>query len=226
MYEAGSFGPSAKIIGRGKFSIINDYIGRPIQVYSETGELVWETEYDIYGGLRNLKGDRSFIPFRQLGQYEDIETGLYYNRFRYYNTDSGIYLSQDPIGIAGNNPNLYGYVYDTNSQADLFGLDCQVHHIIPQAVYKRFPELKKMKGYVQAVNHRVAQNRNNLIELETPFHGNHPKYNEFVTNELKSLKEAGKLDLDNVSKLQNTLRDQIAKAQESGLNLNDFFANL
>jgi RHS repeat-associated protein len=67
-----------------------------------------------------IKGDRNFVPFRQLGQYEDVETGLYYNRFRYYNSDSGTYISQDPIGLDGENPNFYGYVFDSNSEVDLF----------------------------------------------------------------------------------------------------------
>ncbi|OMQ13494.1 RHS repeat-associated core domain-containing protein [[Flexibacter] sp. ATCC 35103] len=123
VYEGGSFVPSAKIIGEYKFSIVNDYIGRPIQVYNEVGDVVWETDYDIYGGLRELKGDKSFIPFRQLGQYEDVETSLYYNRFRYYSADIGLYISQDPIGIAGNNPNIYAYVKDTNNWIDIFGLN-------------------------------------------------------------------------------------------------------
>jgi uncharacterized protein RhaS with RHS repeats len=33
-------------------------------------------------------------------------------------------LSQDPIGLAGGNPTLYGYVSDTNSWIDVFGLSC------------------------------------------------------------------------------------------------------
>ncbi|MWP50488.1 RHS repeat-associated core domain-containing protein, partial [Gilliamella sp. Lep-s21] len=32
---------------------------------------------------------------------EDVETGLYYNRFRYYNPETGLYISQDPIKLAG-----------------------------------------------------------------------------------------------------------------------------
>ncbi|MCV9933720.1 DUF6531 domain-containing protein [Flavobacterium sp. LS1R47] len=127
VYEEGNFVPSAKIIGEEKFSIVNDYIGRPVQVYSEAGELVWETDYDIYGGLKDLKGDKGFMPYRQAGQYEDVETGLYYNRFRYYNPDTGMYLNQDPIGLAGNNPNFYAYVKDSNSWIDPFGLDCSKH---------------------------------------------------------------------------------------------------
>jgi hypothetical protein len=61
VYEGGSFVPSAKIIGEEKFSIINDYIGRPIQSYNSKGSLIWEKDYDIYGDLRNLKGDKSFV---------------------------------------------------------------------------------------------------------------------------------------------------------------------
>ncbi|MCV9931914.1 RHS repeat-associated core domain-containing protein [Flavobacterium sp. LS1R47] len=121
VYEEGSFVPTAKIIAKEKFSIVNDYIGRPVQVYSEVGELVWETDYDIYGGLKDLKGDRSFMPFRQLGQYEDVETGLYFNRHRYYSPDSGLYLSQDPLRLFGGSK-LYSYVLDSNSQVDIFGL--------------------------------------------------------------------------------------------------------
>jgi RHS repeat-associated protein len=86
-----------------------------VQVYSVLGELVQETDYDIYGCLRSLKGDRSFIPFRQLGQYEDVETGLYYNRFRYYSPNTAMYLSQDPIGLLGGSV-LYAYVH-------IFGLN-------------------------------------------------------------------------------------------------------
>ena len=53
-----------------------------------------------------------------------VKTGLYYNRFRYYDPSTGAYISQDPIGFAGGNPTLYGYVCDSNTEFDSFGLDC------------------------------------------------------------------------------------------------------
>ncbi|MWP50420.1 MULTISPECIES: RHS repeat-associated core domain-containing protein [unclassified Gilliamella] len=53
---------------------------------------------------------------------EDVETGLYYNRFRYYDSNTGTYISQDPIRLAGNNPNFYAYVHDSNTMVDVFGL--------------------------------------------------------------------------------------------------------
>jgi RHS repeat-associated protein len=60
-------------------------------------------------------------PFRYQGQYEDTETGLYYNRFRYYDPEVGQYISQDPIRIEGGD-RLYSYVSDTNILIDTFGL--------------------------------------------------------------------------------------------------------
>ena len=122
VYDSDSYVPTAKIVGDRRYSIISDYIGRPVQAYDDNGNIVWQADYDIYGNLRNLNGSRQFIPFRQLGQYEDEETGLYYNRFRYYDPRIGNYISQDPIRLAGNNPTLYGYVGDCNIDLDALGL--------------------------------------------------------------------------------------------------------
>jgi RHS repeat-associated protein len=60
-------------------------------------------------------------PFRYQGQYEDSETGLYYNRFRYYDPSIGNYLSQDPIGLNGG-MQLYSYVHNPNAWTDILGL--------------------------------------------------------------------------------------------------------
>ncbi|WP_158979739.1 RHS repeat-associated core domain-containing protein [Cellulophaga sp. L1A9] len=77
----------------------------------------------MYGKVRKLViGSLADCPFRYQGQYEDVETRLYYNRFRYYSPDSGTYISQDPLGIQSANPNIYAYVHDSNSFIDPFGL--------------------------------------------------------------------------------------------------------
>ena len=77
---------------------------------------------DNYGRTLQDIGEKNFIPFRFHGQYEDEEIGLYYNRFRYYDPETGQYTQQDPIGLAGGNPTLYGYVYNTLGEIDPFGL--------------------------------------------------------------------------------------------------------
>nr|WP_046335607.1 RHS repeat-associated core domain-containing protein [Xenorhabdus bovienii] len=55
------------------------------------------------------------------GQWLDEESGLVYNRFRYYSTVAGCYLTPDPIGLLGGfNP--YGYVHNPSNWIDPWGL--------------------------------------------------------------------------------------------------------
>ncbi|SUB88431.1 Cell wall-associated polypeptide CWBP200 [Porphyromonas macacae] len=122
LFEEGSFVPTAKIVGNKSYSIITDYLGTPTHAFDSKGDKIWKRELDIYGKAR--EGDSSFIPFLFQGQYFDAETDLCYNRFRYYSPDTGSYISQDPIGLAGGNPTLYGYVFDSNTEIDPFGLEC------------------------------------------------------------------------------------------------------
>ncbi len=121
VFEEGTFVPQAKIVEDKTYSIISDHLGTPILSFDENGKKVWERELDIYG--KAIKGDSNFIPFGWQNQYFDEETELAYNRFRYYSPDTGLYLSQDPIGLHGNNPNFYAYVADSNSWVDPFGTD-------------------------------------------------------------------------------------------------------
>ena len=62
-------------------------------------------------------------PFKYQGQYYDPEIELCYNRFRYYYSETGRYISQDPIGFLSGEPNFFAYVSDTNAWVDLLGLD-------------------------------------------------------------------------------------------------------
>ena len=94
-----------------------------MELYDQAGTKTWQAQLDSYGQVRAGKGKPQDCPFRYQGQYEDTETGLYYNRFRYYAPEEGIYLSQDPIRLAGGNK-LYGYVKDTNGWMDPLGLAC------------------------------------------------------------------------------------------------------
>jgi RHS repeat-associated protein len=121
VFEPESFAPAAKLVGGQQHAIITDHLGTPTAMLDADGRTVWSADIGIYGDLRNVTGDKQACPFRWPGQYEDEETGLYYNRFRYYDPESGEYVSQDPIGLAGGG-NLHGYVSDTNSLVDPLGL--------------------------------------------------------------------------------------------------------
>ncbi len=117
LFDTDSFAPTAKIKNGKTYSIVTDHLGTPGQMYKEDGSLFWEMELDSYGKVRMEKGEAGSCPFRYQGQYEDAETGLYYNRFRYYSAEEGMYVSQDPIRMNGG-ARLYEYVTDVNSELD------------------------------------------------------------------------------------------------------------
>ena len=109
-------------------------------------EVVWKTELDMFGKSFLQEGGKTTeerCPFRFPGQYEDDETGLYYNRFRYYDPKDGIYTQRDPIGLAGGNPTVYGYVWNPLIQIDLFGfsetqdLAREAHSLLDPIAQKR-----------------------------------------------------------------------------------------
>ena len=229
VYDSDSYVPTAKLVDDKHYSIISDYIGRPVQAYDDNGNIVWQADYDIYGNVRNLHGSRQFIPFRQLGQYEDEETGLYYNRFRYYDPRTGNYISQDPIRLMGNNPTLYGYVEDCNQEIDIWGLDCSkiktkkdpVHHIATNkhSIWSdRFRELFKKNGLGRFKNGNWRKDILNdpLNKVTVPGHkGPHP---EAMHQEIyKRLSEASELGSE---VFKQTLEELSKEATEVGSWLN------
>jgi RHS repeat-associated protein len=97
-------------------------MGTPEAMYDEEGRKSWGCELNSYGKVRSFEGEyKTDCPFRYQGQYEDAETGLYYNRFRYYSPDEGIYISQDPLRLDGG-LTLYSYVHNSNHWIDILGL--------------------------------------------------------------------------------------------------------
>ena len=104
------------------YSILTDQLGTPTEAYDAEGNEVWSRVLDMDGNVIEETGNKGMVPFLFQGQYYDRETGLAYNRFRYYDPKTGAYVSQDPIGIEGGILNLYGYVNDTNAWIDAFGL--------------------------------------------------------------------------------------------------------
>ena len=121
VFEPESFAPVAKLAGGRNLAVVTDHLGTPTAMLDSAGTVAWSAEIAAYGELRDIIGDRHACPFRWPGQYEDEETGLYYNRFRYYDPESGEYVSQDPIGLAGGT-NFYGYAADPTTVVDILGL--------------------------------------------------------------------------------------------------------
>ena len=67
----------------------NDPNGCPTRLLDTAGEIVWAAQYGGWGSLEQLHLNRVDNPIRLQGQYQDWETGLHYNRYRYYDATVG-----------------------------------------------------------------------------------------------------------------------------------------
>ncbi|WP_233100816.1 RHS repeat domain-containing protein, partial [Pseudomonas sp. MF6768] len=116
LYEPDSFRPLALLEGFGPantqaFHYQLDHLGTPQELTNTDGKIVWSAHYQAYGKITRLDVSTVDNPLRFQGQYFDRESGLHYNRHRYYNPDNGRYLTPDPVKLAGG---LNGYLYVPN----------------------------------------------------------------------------------------------------------------
>jgi RHS repeat-associated protein len=128
IYEPGSFRPLAMLDGEGPlkatpFFYQLDHLGTPQELTDYSGEIMWSAKYRAYGNLAALDVEEIDNPLRFQGQYFDAETGLHYNRHRYYNPNTARFLTPDPIKLAGG-LNNYQYVPNPTGWVDPLGLDC------------------------------------------------------------------------------------------------------
>ncbi|QEM82665.1 RHS repeat-associated core domain-containing protein [Halomonas binhaiensis] len=103
-----------------------DHLGTPLEVTDSDGQLAWVGHYRAWGKLEkandgNNRQASTENPFRFQGQYHDPETGLHYNRHRYYDPEIGRFTTQDPIGLLGGE-NLYQYAPNPTGWVDPLGL--------------------------------------------------------------------------------------------------------
>ena len=111
----------------------NDQLGTPNELTNDQGEVVWLADYEAWGNTAKVVWREQLIdqmqvsqdelqPIRFQGQHFDEETGLHYNRFRYYDPDMGMFTTRDPIGLMGGS-NVFQYAPNPTGWIDPLGLD-------------------------------------------------------------------------------------------------------
>ena len=106
-----------------------DHRGLPLALISTEGATEWCAEYDEWGNLLNEENPHQLQQLIRLpGQQYDEESGLYYNRHRYYDPLQGRYITQDPIGLKGG-WNFYQYPLNPVQYIDSMGLASKYGHL-------------------------------------------------------------------------------------------------
>jgi len=96
--------------GESVYYFHNDHLGTPQVLTDDSQAIAWKAVYTPFGeAVTSIATVEN--PFRFPGQYYDPETGLHYNYFRYYNPQTGRYITPDPIGLKGG-INLFAYALD------------------------------------------------------------------------------------------------------------------
>ncbi|WP_269630897.1 Ig-like domain repeat protein [Pelomonas sp. BJYL3] len=109
----------------------HDQLGTPMQALDKNGRLLWSAQFNVFGRAQittpAATAERPTIELalRLPGQWEDAETGLHYNFRRYYDPETGRYITQDPIGLEGGG-NMYRY-----AEADPANLTDPTGEIVP-----------------------------------------------------------------------------------------------
>ena len=109
-----------------------NHLGTPQELSDEKGDIVWLSYDRAWGGSFDSLYKQQFVdnfaisenelqPFKFQGQSLDTETGLHYNRFRYYDSDVGMFVSRDPIQLEGGT-NTFAYAPNPTQWVDPTGL--------------------------------------------------------------------------------------------------------
>jgi len=113
----------------GPLYFIPDHLGSTAAVTDASGNLSERIQYDPFGE----SAGSSLTRYGYTGRERDDTTGLIYYRARWYDPQQGRFISEDPIGLAGNDPNLYRYVgNDPINLTDPLGLATLVVFVGPR----------------------------------------------------------------------------------------------
>ena len=148
-------------------------MGTPQELTDAGGKIVWSAHYRAYGNVIKFDINEISNPLRFQGQYYDEESGLHYNRHRYYNPNTGRYLTPDPIKLAGG-LNSYQYVPNPTGWVDPLGLmsvegDCpsdeKSNEISRAVAYENLPRLPDAEeGYVYRGVHKGHPAENDALQ--------------------------------------------------------------
>uniref|UniRef100_UPI00344BD590 RHS repeat-associated core domain-containing protein n=1 Tax=Natronospira proteinivora TaxID=1807133 RepID=UPI00344BD590 len=92
------------------YYILASHLGSPRAIVDSSGEVLREIQYDSYGNVIEDSNPEFSIPFGFAGGLTDEYTGLIRFGYRDYDPRTGRWTARDPIGFAGGDLNLYGYV--------------------------------------------------------------------------------------------------------------------
>ena len=226
---------------------VSDLTGRPLMLFNSEGKTVWRPgQTSLWGLALSLPADTGYPDPRgeldpeadpgllYAGQWQDAESGLCYNRFRYYEPETGMYLVSDPLGLQGGEqtyryvPNPCGYVDPLGlvgcstklgkNMMEAMGLarsttwkGYRAHHIIPKELWNH-PALQKIKYDIdKATNGIFLRKVDDGVSAMARHQGNHDGYTQVIKDALD------KIDINQSTDVITKQIEEIQKIARNGL---------
>ncbi|MFY0573457.1 RHS repeat-associated core domain-containing protein [Cystobacter fuscus] len=143
----------------------------PSRIEDASGRIVWwASPIHSYGLVEVDATSEIAFHLRFPGHYQDVDTGLFYNRFRYYDPTLGRYLQSDPLGTAGGT-NLYAYVPNPLVHVDVLGLNGD--HLTPNTEASHTFDTEKVPGNQSAQMKGGSDEVPNGVK-NAPIHSKYP----------------------------------------------------
>ena len=156
MSQPDGFVPLCKVEKQQNYSVVTDHLGTPRELIDQFGNVAWRADFWSWGELRDLQATGVACPIRFQGQWWDEETGLHYNRYRFYDPKIGRYLSSDPLGIVGG-LNQYSYVANPIIWIDPLGLEINTTADRTHVTYEGTKDGKPYVGYASMPGNQTGE---------------------------------------------------------------------
>lgn len=158
VYYPGTFEPLALMNGMGDVQQVyhyhNDPNGCPTRLTDVSGEVKWGASYTAWGAIARLHVNEMDNPIRLQGQYEDGETLFTYNRFRYYDSNIGSFITPDPLGLKAG-MQIYQYAANIFGWIDPLGLNCEAARKAASEVSDEFKKLHMCKQFADELEEKL-----------------------------------------------------------------------
>lgn len=165
--------PVAKREGETTYYFVTDHLGSPRELLAGDGSVAWSGVLSVSGALQQVAVESTSCAVRYPGQWADAESGLLYNRFRYYQPSRMQYLTRDPL-LQPSGPGVYDYPDNPLLYVDPWGLLAVTGYSEPDALGRP----QGASALITPADIGTGTAANHSIRPPGFEHGNHPYHHQ------------------------------------------------
>jgi RHS repeat-associated protein len=186
---------------------LTDHLGSIREIVDNSGTIADAITYSAFGQITSETDASMRGRYAWTGREIEVETGLQYNRARFYDPAVGRWISKDPMGFDAGDGNLYRYVSNRPKQ----GIDPSGMDILDADTVCKFETVRELLVFTdEVIGSRIDGARDMIKALSEK-----SKTTRLTDEEATKLKNS-QLIVSNTERLK-TLRDRANGADKGKL---------